>query len=316
MEITQANLDILSRTVDTSFQTAFEQAETYASKLAMTIPSKGRQITFVMLDRLPRLRKWLGNRQVNNLYTHSRSVNVEIYESTVGLDKFDLKDDNYGVFQGGVRMLGDECAKWQDDLIADYILTQASVVNGYDGVPCYATNHPINGGGITTGFGTGTQSNLFVSTALTYDNYASVRAKMMSWVGIDGHPLKVRPTTLVVPPQLESTARLILEAELIPNAAGTASQSNIWAGSAQLMVLQELAAYPNNWWLLDTSKPIKPYALHMADAPTITSLTSPTDSNVFLSHQFLWGAEARGAASETVWFLSAAATSEAAYIHT
>jgi phage major head subunit gpT-like protein len=314
MEITQANLDIIFRGVDLRYQTAFDLTPNVSDKIAITIPAKGRQITFAFMDRLPRLRKWLGDRQVNAAYSHSRSVTISPYENTLALDKWDVKDDNFGLFNYAVDALGQEAKKWVDDITFEFIKTGAVTENSYDGVPLYSTAHPINGGGVTTGFGTGNQSNLFVSTALTYDNYASVRSKMMSWVGVDGHPLNTMPTALVVPPQLEGIARQILMGDFLPNTSGNAPQSNIWKGTAELIVVQELASMPNNWWMLDLSKPIKPYVVHMADAPTITSLTSPTDPNVFMAHQFLYGVEARGAATESLWFLSAAATSEAAYI--
>jgi phage major head subunit gpT-like protein len=314
MEITQSNLDIIFRGVDLRYQSAFDLTPNVSDKIAMTIPAKGRQVTFAFMDRLPRLRKWLGDRQVNAAYSHQRSVTIAPFESTLALDKWDVKDDQFGLFNASVDMLGQEAKKWVDDLVFDFIKTGATSDLSYDGVPLYSTSHPVNGGGVTTGFGTGTQSNLFTTRALTPDNYAYVRAQMMSWVGVDGHPINTMPTALIVPPNLETAARQILTADFLPNAAGTAPQSNIWKGTAELIVVQELAAYPNNWWMADLSKPIKPFVVHMADAPTITSLTSPTDANVFMAHQFLYGVEARGAATESLWFLTAAATSEAAYI--
>lgn len=319
MDINQNSLDLLTRTVNTSFQSAFDQNAPLSQGFTSTIPMTTRQVNFATLARLPRMREWINGRVVNSAYTQNRVVTAKIFEETLGIDKYDIIDDQYGVLQMAVAELGQQASQWQDDLVFDYVLNHATVDNGFDGVPCYSTSHPTVGAGISgfplpSGVAT-TQSNLFVSTALTYDNYASVRAKMQSLVGPDGHSLKVNPNLLIVPPALESTAKLILQAELIPNTSGNATQSNVWANTAQLVVVPQLAAYPNNWWLLDSSKAMKPWIFHQLTAPFLTTLTSPTDANVFLNRQFLWGLEARGIATESVWFLSAAATSEAAYIH-
>jgi phage major head subunit gpT-like protein len=67
------------------------------------------------------------------------------------------------------------------------------------------------------------------------------------------------------------------------------------------------------WFLLDTSRGIKPYAFYQRQPVKMTALVAPTDPNVFMNNQFIWGIDSRGAASETVWWLSLAATSESAY---
>ena len=314
MDFNQSNLDILFRTVSTNYQSAFDLTPTVSEKIASTFPMATATVNFAFLNRIPKLRKWVGDRVVNSAYTQVRNVTSAPYEDTVSLDKFDFEDDQFSVFNYALTSLAQQSKKWPDDLVFDYILNRASTENGFDGVPLYSTSHPVQGAGITVPGQTAVQSNLFVSTALNFDNYGSVRAKMSSLVGVDGHPLAVTPNLLVVPPQLEQTARLILTADFLPSTAGTASQSNIWKGSAELLVIPELASYPQNWWLMDTTKAVKPFVFHQRKAPVMTALTSPTDANVFMSRQLIWGVEARGIATESLWFLSAAATGEAQYV--
>ncbi len=77
---------------------------------------------------------------------------------------------------------------------------------------------------------------------LNATNYTSARAAMMSLTNSDGKPLGIRPTLLIVPPALEGKAREILHAQFIigSDTAG-GSKSNIWQGSADLLVVPELA---------------------------------------------------------------------------
>lgn len=77
---------------------------------------------------------------------------------------------------------------------------------------------------------------------LNATNYASARAAMMSLANVDGVPLGIRPNLLIVPPALEAKAREILNAQFVIGSSSVGgSKSNIWQGSADLLVVPELA---------------------------------------------------------------------------
>ncbi len=71
--------------------------------------------------------------------------------------------------------------------------------------------------------------------------YASVRGAMMSLTNAEGVPLGIKPNLLIVPPALEAQAREILQAQFIVGTGGTGTKSNIWQGTADLLVVAELA---------------------------------------------------------------------------
>lgn len=66
---------------------------------------------------------------------------------------------------------------------------------------------------------------------LSVANFTAARNSMTTQRKRSGKPLGVMPTTLVVPPSLESLARQILNAEMI-----NGGESNIWAKSMELVV--------------------------------------------------------------------------------
>jgi phage major head subunit gpT-like protein len=66
--------------------------------------------------------------------------------------------------------------------------------------------------------------------------YAAARAAMHGMKGDYGRPLGLKPSLLVVPPSLEGAALEILNAER--NAAG---ETNVWKGTAKLLVVPWLA---------------------------------------------------------------------------
>lgn len=73
--------------------------------------------------------------------------------------------------------------------------------------------------------------------ALNSTNYAAARSAMQSLRGDSGRLLGVRPTVLVVPSDLESSALTLLRAEL-----GSGGESNIWLNTAELIVTPWLSA--------------------------------------------------------------------------
>lgn len=71
----------------------------------------------------------------------------------------------------------------------------------------------------------------FASKApLTPETYAAARAAMMAFTGDSGQLLGVMPTHLIVPPTLETEGRSLLTAATVD------STSNVWNGSAELIV--------------------------------------------------------------------------------
>lgn len=311
MEITQSNLDLIFRQADMRFGQTLAATPVWNGQLASTVPVSTRQITYAWMARLPIMRKWVGERTVNAISTHQRTVTMDVFENTEALLADDVEDDTLGIFNMTLQFMAAQAAKWPDQQLAQFLRT-ANATLGYDGANVFSTSHPTAGGDVSGG-PSGNQSNLFTSTALSYDNYVSVRTAMMAFKGEDGQPLTIVPDLLVVPPQLEGTAKLILEADFLANTAGTAPQSNVYKGTAKLLVIPELADKPNNWWMFDTSKPVKPLLWNLRQAPQFAYLVNPTDWNVFNTRQFLYGVQGRAAASESLWFLSAAATSAGSY---
>lgn len=70
---------------------------------------------------------------------------------------------------------------------------------------------------------------------LTDANYEAARAAMQALRGDGGRLLGLMPNLLVVPPALEAKAR-----KLIVAATGDAGASNVWANSAELIVVPQL----------------------------------------------------------------------------
>lgn len=78
---------------------------------------------------------------------------------------------------------------------------------------------------------------------LSATSFQDALTAMASLKRKDGTPYGIRPNLLVVPSNLESTARLLLNAEFVPSTGGTGAVtvSNPWKGAADFIVAPRLA---------------------------------------------------------------------------
>jgi len=72
------------------------------------------------------------------------------------------------------------------------------------------------------------------------------------------------------------------------------------------MVIPELASEANRWFLLDTSRALKPFIVQMRKRPQLVRKDKVTDDNVFFFKKLLYGVDYRGNAGYGLWQLAAA----------
>ena len=71
MDITPSNLSALYTKYSQLFQAAFLQQEILWNKVAQLVPSTSESETHVWMDRIPQLRKWVGDRIIRNALIES-----------------------------------------------------------------------------------------------------------------------------------------------------------------------------------------------------------------------------------------------------
>jgi phage major head subunit gpT-like protein len=135
-----------------------------------------------------------------------------------------------------------------------------------------------------------------------------VRALMMGYKGTSGVELGIMPNILLVPPQLEITARRIVQSDMIPSAAGTAPEQNMLKGTADIVVAPELSNQGTRWYLLCTNRGIMPFVYQLRQAAEFTMLTQLTDANVFNLDEYRFGSRIRDNGGYSLPFLAYSAS--------
>jgi phage major head subunit gpT-like protein len=284
---------------DLRFKQAYADNQATYQRVATRIPSNTRSQNYPIQARIAKLRRWQGERQVQHAKAYGYELTNEKFELTLGIPVEDFEDDQLGVYNATIDDMGRAARLWPDDLVYAAILAGESEA-GYDDLAFFSDSHSLGGNTI---------DNLFASTGLTHDNYAAVREAMQTWVGEDGQSLGVVPNILMVPPALEMQGRQVLMADTLPSTAGTASQSNVMKGTAELIVVPQLstAAGGNDlhWYMLCANRAVKPFIFQERKAPTFVQKTQMDDETVFWEDEITYGVRARGAAGYGPFWLAA-----------
>ncbi len=142
MIINQNNLTALFRGFKLIFNKAFEGTPSDWQKIAMLVPSSTSQEVYPWLGSITRFRKWVGDRVVQNMKTHSFTIVNESFEDTVGVKKSSIEDDNYGLYNPLIGQLGQDAAAHPDELV--FGLLKGGVTGlCYDGQPFFDADHPV-----------------------------------------------------------------------------------------------------------------------------------------------------------------------------
>ncbi|SFM68193.1 Mu-like prophage major head subunit gpT family protein [Thermodesulforhabdus norvegica] len=142
MVINQQTLQAIYVNFKTIFKQRLEITETFWERIATRVPSTTKQNDYKWLGSFPMLREWIGERQVRNLAAYDYSIKNKNFESTVGIDRDDIEDDNLGVYVPMIEQLADS-AKKHPDMLVFGLLKNGFTEKCYDGKPFFSDQHKI-----------------------------------------------------------------------------------------------------------------------------------------------------------------------------
>lgn len=310
MHITKANLEALRQGFSARFQDAFSTTDTWADRLSTVIDSDSESEVYGFLDDQVEIKEWLGERRLQSLEESEYRLKNRDFEATISLDRNKVEDDKLGLFSTvTVPQLGRAAAKHHDHQLAGILNGNAPC---FDGTNFFSTAHPLVGGG--------TYSNSY-NLALAADGVAfnTVRTNMRTRLDPSG---KVRDIgsqfLLVVPPQLERVARIIVESESAPfitdpgtpATSGVAPLTNVQRGFATVEVVPELDD-ANRWFLLAVGLPLRPLITQVRRAPEFVQLGAASE-HAMMTNKLLYGVDFRSAYGVSLPFLAAASDPDGA----
>jgi phage major head subunit gpT-like protein len=284
MELRSSTLNAYFQNLDTVFNKAFSSATPEWDKVAMQINSNTESNVYGWMEQLPGVREWIGPRQFLNLKSNGYSLTNQDWEESVMIKRTALEDDSYGIYTPLTQQLAYNLAYHPD--VKTYALLQNGFVNTcWDGKAFFAADHVLRQG--KTG-----ENILFTNTtnlALTGPNFNTVLSAMKRNIGGGENPFMGNPTfTLVVPPELQSTAE-----EIVLMAKNSFGADNTNYKKAELVVSAQITT-TTYWFILVTNNPIKPLIYQLRESPRV-HVPKATDESVIETNYYKFMADYRGA---------------------
>lgn len=219
MDVTNQNLSILTQGFNASFNAGLQGEKPMWNQIATPVSSSTAEEKYGWLGDSFGIREWLGDRRVQALKAYDYSIKNKKFEGTVGVPRDTIEDDQYGTFGARFRMMGEETARFPDQLVFNLLLAGFTSVC-YDGQYFFDTDHPV---------------------------------------GLPGQEVSV---------------------------------SNFGGGSSA------------PWFLMDTSRFMKPLLLQTRRPFVMTMKDKPTDENVFNRDEFVYGVDGRMNVGYGLWQLA------------
>lgn len=297
----QANLDAARIAFHVAFMQALEAGEADPAEiLARELPSTTSMEELDWLGDLPGMTEWKGDREIADLAAFKMQIRNRDWASGLAIHQNNFKDDKLGLLQP----LGPEMARIARAHRAD--LQVQTLLNGftgsdfpeagnglaYDGALFFSDSHQVGNGPA--------QSNKLTS-ALSASSLAQARQKLRQMKTADGkRPLGLYGTHLVVGPKLEDLAVQLLKADVVPNTAGTATQTNTNKNKYELIVSPRIVdTFDDYWFLADLrSAMFRPVIFQLREEISTSAILgnqggSNDSTQRFMKGKVLFGAEAR-----------------------
>jgi phage major head subunit gpT-like protein len=311
MLLNRQTSQILFTGYNAQFQSAFASTEQFWKLFATEMPSGTETELYHWIAQLPGMREFVGPRLVNNVPLRDYTLTNKIFEGTIGLDKWKVKNDTHGAFSTTAFAFGESVARWPDEQMAAAIEASISTVC-YDSQYFFDTDHPYS----LDDASLSTYSNLLTGAAYDLSKdpigvWQAASELMATYKGDSGKPLGLVADTLMVPPQLRRYAMTAGRAELVPQAVlnvgrteniGGAGVTNVYKGDFTIIVnpyLTTQAAY-----VMCTKRAIKPFVWQIRENPVFVQRVDPTDPVVFNEREFVYGCEAAGVPGYSLPFLA------------
>ena len=283
------------------FMSQYEQAENQYEKIATVIPSEGSSETYAWLGGTPKMHEWKDERVPQGLKEHNYTILNRDFESSIAVDRNAIEDEKYGQIETRVQQLANEASRYFDEM-AFTLINQGTQSTGsagtiYDGVDlsCYDGNAFFSN---THEEGdSGTQSNT-TADALSADALQDAITAMKSFKDDKGKPAHINPNVLLVPTNLEFTAREILNSQFYPSEGSETAKlsTNVLQGALDLIDTPYIDD-ADDWYLFDSNRVVNPLILQMRKEPEFNSLTEGTEAS-FMRKKMFFGVDWRG---EILW---------------
>lgn len=269
----QTNLsNVLSRAVNAVLLESFN----YVESMWQDVFKQGRVVDFKIAERY-RMNSDMQFEQVakggklphGSVSDEMYSVKADTYGVMFAIDRQDIINDDLGALSDIPRQIGVSAAEAINNACWGMFLNPG---NADDGTAFYSAGH----------------NSLLTTCPLTDANLTKARAAFVKKTKKNGAPIGLRPTLLVVPPELEDDAlRLTRSTMLAPGGEGTFTDFNVQHGRYKVVAPSYLSSpsmtgnSATSWYLMADPRVLAAFEIAFLDgksAPTVERADADFDS--------------------------------------
>jgi phage major head subunit gpT-like protein len=142
MKISSASLDALRVGFQASFQGGIDMATKQSGRVAFEIPSTTKEERLGWLGKMPNVREWLGDRQIQNFNEYDYTIKNKDWELTIGVDRNAIEDDTFGIYNPLFAEMGQSTGGHLETLLFS-ALKNGFTSKCFDGQNFFDTVHPV-----------------------------------------------------------------------------------------------------------------------------------------------------------------------------
>lgn len=291
LQVNAANLSAIFLSLSKAYNNAFTQAPVEWTSIALEVPSNGAYVDYRWLANFPQMKEWIGKKYITKLEEYDYVIRNKDFAATIEVRRNDIEDEQLGIYKPQAESAAFSAKQHPDELVFDAVNKSFSA-KCYDGKNMIATDHKV---GKLVVSNKGTKKLSIESLAKAQASFGAARTAMRKFKDESGRPLNITPNVLLVPAALEDIANALVTVDRLED-----GKPNPYKGTVKVQVSARLTD-DNAWFLLDTTKPVKPFVYQVRKKPVFVQQTNTDSSNVFMEGVFYFGVEARGAAGYGFW---------------
>jgi len=158
--VNRDSLNAMYNGFKTAYNDAFAGVAPMWGKVATLVPSTSKTENYGWLGQFPKLREWVGDRQVKGIAASGYQIINKKYEASIGVPRDDIEDDSYGILTPLFASMGQAAASHPDELVFP-LLSAGWTTRCFDGQYFFDANHPV-GAGVVSNNGGGSGSAWFL----------------------------------------------------------------------------------------------------------------------------------------------------------
>lgn len=264
------------------FQKTFNDTNSEAKQLATEVKSNDLSEKYVWLGNFPNMKEWIGDRDVQLLQDFGYALDNKLFEASVTVPNIHIEYDKVGLYKPAIEQMAQNSKLFGSELVAE-VLVGGNASLCYDGKNFFAADHVM---------GVDTYANMSLGV-LNSDNIILGRTFMSGIKNAKGKTMRINPNMIVCGPL--NLANVI---EAIDKERKANGENNPTYKMMQYLILPEIEGL--EWFMLDISKPLKPFILQVAKDGIFES----SNDDKFIKDHALFGVKSFMNAGYGLWQLA------------